>query len=87
MPDVTLRRSLDELRAELDRLDAGDAMVRARLDRLIAGIEAKLAASEDEEEDSLLDEVREAILQLEVTHPTATAVLNRIAAALGNLGV
>lgn len=87
MSDLELRESLVELRAELDRLEAEEAEVRARLDALAAGIETKLDTPDDaEDDDSLIEEVRDSVLELEVSHPKATAILNRIMAALGNLG-
>ena len=87
MSDLKLRQSLGELLAELDRLEDEEAEVRARLDALVARIETRLDTPDDaEHHDSLVEEVRASVLQLEVSHPRATAVLNRIMAALGNLG-
>lgn len=87
MSEDQLRRSLTDLRSELDRLAAEEAAVHARLDALIAGVEGRLDAPGDEDHhQSLVRDLRESILQLEVSHPSATAVLNRIMAALGNVG-
>ena len=87
MSDEQLRQSLTELRSELERLEAEEAGVRARLDALIAGIETRLDAPGDiAHHHSLVRDLRRSILQLEVSHPGATAILNRIMAALGNIG-
>ena len=87
MSEEQLRQSLTELRAELDRLEAEETEVRERLDRLIASVETHVdAQSNSAHHDSLLQDLRESILDLEASHPRATTILNRVAAALGNIG-
>ena len=87
MSEQPLRQSLTELRAELDRLEAEEAAVRARLDALIASVETHVdAPSDTAHHASLVRDLRQSILELEVSHPKATGILNRIAAALGNIG-
>ena len=87
MSDIQLRQSLTELRAELDRLEAEEAKVRQRLDTLIASVETHVDAPGDSaHHDSLILDLRQSILELEVSHPRATAILNQITAALGNIG-
>ena len=87
MSDEQLRQSLAELRAELDRLAAEEAAVRDRLDTLIASVETHVDAPRDTaHHDSLVRDLRASILELEVSHPRATAILNQITAALGNIG-
>lgn len=86
MPDEQLRQSLLELRAELDRLESDEAQVRARLDALVAGIETRLETPADHaHHSSLVEDVRLSILQIEASHPRATAILNQVMAALGNV--
>jgi len=86
MPDEQLRRSLAELRAELARLESDEAHVRARLDALIAGIETRLETPENHvHHSSLVEDLRSSILQFEASHPRATAILNQVMAALGNV--
>jgi hypothetical protein len=87
MSDQELRQSLTDLRSELDRLEAEEAVVRKRLDALIAGIETRLDAPGDAaHHHSLVEDLRRSVLQLEVSHPRATAILNRVMASLGNIG-
>ena len=87
MSDGQLRQSLTELRTELERLEAEEAEVRDRLDALIVGIETRLDAPHNiPHHHSLVRDLRQSILQLEVSHPSATAMLNRMMAALGNMG-
>ena len=87
MSDEQLRQSLTELRSELERLKAEEAEVRKRLDAVVAGIETRLDAPGDiAHHHSLVRDLRRSTLQLEVSHPRATAILNRIMATLGNIG-
>ena len=87
MSDEQLRRSLTALRAELDRLEAKEAEVRERLDTLIASVETHVDAPGDTAHHaSLVRDLRQSVLDLEVSHPRATAILNQITAALGNIG-
>ena len=87
MSDEQLRQSLTELRSELERLEAEEAEVRERLDTLISGIETRLDAPGDiAHHHSLVRDLRRSTLQLEVSHPRATAILNQIMASLGNIG-
>ena len=87
MSDELLRQSLTELRSELERLEAEEAEVRERLDALVAGIETRLDTPDDTaHHHSLVRDLRRSTLKLEVSHPRATAILNQIMAALGNIG-
>ncbi len=87
MSDEQLRQSLTELRSELERLEAEEAEVRERLDALITGVEMRLSTPSDiAHHHSLVRDLRRSILQLEVSHPRATGILNQIMAALGNIG-
>ncbi len=86
MSEAQLRRSLTELRSELDRLESEEAHVRERLDTLIAGIETRLETPDDHaHHHSLVENLRQSILQFEVSHPRATGILNQVMAALGNV--
>jgi predicted nuclease with TOPRIM domain len=88
MPDKKLRQSLNELRSELERLEAEEAQVRERLDALISGVETRLDEPEDSDQhQTLVEDVRQSISQLEVSHPRATAILNEIMVTLGNMGI
>ena len=88
MSDQKLRQSLDELRSELERLEAEEAQVRDRLDALISGVEMRLEKPEDaSHHQTLVEDVRQSISQFEVSHPRATAILNEIMVTLGNMGI
>lgn len=88
MSDEKLRRSLDELRSELKRLETEEQQVRERLNTLIAGVESQLdEPRDDSRQNSLLEELRQSISEFEVSHPRATAILNDIMVTLGNMGI
>ena len=88
MPDEKLRESIEALRAELDRLEAGETQSKERLDALIAGLEAHLEGPSDEERHhTLVGDIRESISHFEVSHPGTTAILNNIMVTLGNMGI
>ena len=88
MSDEKLRESVEALRSELDRLEAGDLAARERLDALIAGLEAHMNEPGDHEHHhSLVGDLRESISHFEVSHPGTTAVLNNIMVTLGNMGI
>lgn len=87
MPEKELRQSLVELRSELDRLKAEEAHVRDRLNALAASVETHVDTPGDTaHHDSLVRELRQSVLELELSHPRATGILNQITAALSNIG-
>ena len=87
MSDEQLRQSLTELRSELYRLETEEAEVRERLNALIASVETHVDGPGDRaQHDSLVRDLRQSILELEVSHPKATAILNQITATLANIG-
>ena len=88
MSDEKLRKSLDELRSELERLEAEEAQVRERLNALIADVETQIDSPGDAEQgQSLVQDLRRSISEFEVSHPRATAILNQIMVTLGNMGI
>ena len=86
MVDEQLGQSLMELRSELDRLEAEEAEVRERLNALIASVETHVDTPGDTaHHEFLVQDLRQSVLDLEVSHPRATAILNQIMATLGNM--
>lgn len=82
-----LRNDLDRLQAEIDNLDAGEAGLQ-RLEQLKVNIYEELKLLRlGQSTDDLGSEIEDVIRELEVRHPTATAILNSIMQALANMGV
>ncbi len=88
MSNESLRESLEELRREVDGSDLRAEGARERLLGLIGGLEKQLQDPEDADHHaSLLESLKESIEHLELEHPRATSILNRIMVTLGNAGI
>lgn len=87
MPDTELRRLLAELEATIETMDSNSVAAREKLSQLSSAIETHLNAQEKPEIESLLDEIKSAITDVESEHPMATAILNNIAASLSAMGI
>jgi hypothetical protein len=74
-----LQTSLEQVRAELERMQHGDPGARQHIEDLLAEIESTGSA----EHPGLRGRVSEAIRRWEVKHPALTAYLGELAAALG----
>ncbi|HZP12333.1 MAG TPA: DUF4404 family protein [Nevskiaceae bacterium] len=79
-----LRLTLEKLRAETQGLSFRDARDRERMQALLAAMERLLRRTDDAGE---REEVLESIKQLEVQHPTLTAILSRLITALSSMGI
>lgn len=76
------------LKTEIAALDPGDQEARTRLQALMADLEARLAdPPEDEDDEALMDSLRESVERFEVEHPRTTGILNEIMVMLGNMGI
>jgi septal ring factor EnvC (AmiA/AmiB activator) len=88
MSKEDLRATLERLRSEVDGLAFRNPRDRERMNALISGIERQLKNSRDDDErEELLDQIPDAIKQLEVEHPTVTAILSRVITALSSMGI
>lgn len=59
---------------------------RAELLTLVANAQAEAAAEADEPTD-YMGKMMSSVEELEASHPEATAFMNRVATALGNMGI
>jgi Skp family chaperone for outer membrane proteins len=84
VPKAQLKQQLEALRAEIDALEDANQPVHARLMALADDIEKQL---EDEEDESLVERVQDAVREYEVEHPRTTGVLNQILMTLSNMGI
>jgi hypothetical protein len=88
MTDKDLQDKLEQLRAEIDKVAAEDTRARERLDALLGDVEKAIdSESEEEVDDNLVENIRDAISQFETAHPRATAILNDIMVTLSNMGI
>ena len=82
--DAELRGLLDELTSTRDRLGP-DEPARADIDRLIARVEHKLSGREDD--DGLVENLREAAVRFETDHPGLGGALRTVVNGLGAAGI
>ena len=91
MADQSLRDLLLRLRQELEKLDGGkdlDPESRALIFALEKQIHNRLKLPLDElEDDTLLERLQEAVVELGTSHSTLTAAINHVVTALTNMGL
>lgn len=86
MSDQQLHADLERLRAEVNALSEDNPNSREKLNLLISDIEKQLDESSENDE-GLIDKLKDAIHQFETEHPRATAILNDIMVTLSNMGI
>lgn len=86
MKNQQLHEDLKRLRNEVNQLAVDDVESREKLNRLIGELEAKLE-NPDEDDEGLMDNVKDTIKHFEAEHPRATAILNDIMVTLSNMGI
>jgi len=83
-----LHQQLEQLRTEIENVARDDEQARARMNELLGEVERKIdETSEEEIDDTLMENLRETITQFETDHPRATAILNDIMVTLSNMGI
>ncbi|MCA9162109.1 MAG: DUF4404 family protein [Pirellulaceae bacterium] len=84
-----LRALVRELEAELERLDEIDPETRDVLREAASEIDDALAEQSPEQlrPRTLTERLTETVESIEASHPTLAAVVNRMADALGQLGI
>jgi len=87
MSEDKLRQELEHLRSELAKLAEDDTAGRERLNKVIEQLEKRLSENEENDDDTLFEQLQESISHFEAEHPRATAVLNDIMVTLSNMGI
>ena len=83
-----LIKSLEALRAEIEKLSEGDKESKIRLEQLVADVETKINHPEDlDHHSNLVQDVKNSVAHFEVSHPAVTGFLNDIMIALSNMGI
>lgn len=78
---------LSSLRQAIADLEGGQPEAKSKLEALVGKIEPYLEEAEAKSHPHLVDDVKEAVSQFEMDHPTLTGVLNELMVALGNMGI
>ncbi len=89
MDKQELHRQLEQLHAELQQVELPDSNERETLQKLAADIRKILEPKEDPTPHygGLSERLREAIAQLEASHPKATMLMGQVLDQLAYLGV
>ena len=86
--ETQLTQALEKLRREIGALDTADEASRHKLEQLVEDLEQKLENPEDSElHEDLADRLRDSMLELEVSHPRLTSIMNDIMMKLSNMGI
>ncbi len=86
--ETQLTQALEKLRLEIAALDTADEASRHKLEQLVQDLEQKLENPEDSElHEDLADRLRDSMLELEVSHPRLTSIMNDIMMKLSNMGI
>ena len=86
MKNHQLHEDLNRLRAEINQLAADKVESREKLNKLIGELEARME-NPDEDDERLIDNLKDAIKHFEAEHPRATTILNDIMVTLSNMGI
>lgn len=88
MTDKDIYKDLERLKKEINRSISPDSETKETLIALINDVEKRVEEPLDEnQDDTLLENLKEAISRFEADHPRATAILNDIMVALSNMGI
>ncbi len=88
MNNENLKKDLEKLRGEINSVAGNDPHAKQRLNSLISNLEKRLKDSAlTDEDDGLIENIREEIANFETEHPRATAILNDIMVTLSNMGI
>lgn len=88
MDKQKLRAQLEELHAELQRVESFNDDDRTMLQRLAKDVREILEREDDHEHyGHLSDRLREAIAQIEASHPAATRLMRQVIDQLAYMGI
>lgn len=81
------RETLEQLHRELEAALANNDTTQARLDSLKADIKRALDQLEGDEDETLVEQLRESVAELEAEHPTLTATISAAIDILSSAGI
>ena len=90
MPDENLRKLLEQLHDELERVESmdekGDELLR-HLNADIRNLLKRSGKGKGPPDESVIERLEDAIDHFEVTHPTLTTLLSEMMTILSNAGI
>lgn len=88
MTDKDIYKDLERLKEEINNSISPDSPTKETLIALINDVEKRVEEPLDEEQDdNLAENIKDAISRFETEHPRATAILNDIMITLSNMGI
>ena len=87
MTNNKLQNDLERLREEIKHVAVDDVDSRKKLNQIINDLETRLETRDEDNDDGLVKNIKEAIQHFETEHPRATAILNDIMVTLSNMGI
>lgn len=88
MTDKDIYKDLEKLKEEINNTISADSPAKETLIALINDVEKRVEEPLDEDQDdTLLENMKDAISRFETEHPRATAILNDIMVTLSNMGI
>ena len=84
-----LESALDDLQSQLDEMRSLDPDLAAHLGSTIDQAKAVLAGrpTEQDEHRSMIDQLKDAVLKYEASHPTLAGNIGSVIDALGQMGI
>lgn len=87
MSDESLKTDLEKLRIEVNQVAGRNPDTQRKLNELINELEKRINDPSNEDNDSLIENIRAEIANFEAEHPRTTAILNDIMVTLSNMGI
>ena len=87
MSKENLIGDLERLRAEIARVADDNPDTSRKLNTLINDLETRISDITADDNDDLVEQIKNEITQFEAEHPRATAILNDILVTLSNMGI
>lgn len=89
MDKQQLHEQLQQLHAALQRVDSLDSKERETLKKVVSDIQDILARQEDQTEHyrGLSERLKDAVAQLEASHPEATLLMRQVIDQLAYMGI
>ena len=88
MPEQELRKTLQELQIELEKINFENDAHKDKVNQSLADIEKKLRDESFMSGDEyMIHEIKESLEHFEETHPNITAIFSRITDLLAKIGI
>ncbi len=87
MAEKEITEALFTLRAEVEKMEGSHPELKDKLESLLTKLENRLEATGEGQSLHLVADMKTALTQFEVEHPTATGIINELMVTLSNIGI